>query len=209
VKAVHLALKTRTSSPSFVYLSGDLLSLGLGVRFRAPGTSMHPTIRHGDLITVEPVSPANLERGDIILYRLQDSFIAHRLVSIEEGNGCGLTFILRGDASVSDDAPVKPEQILGKVVCLERGHLSIDPYSLRVRLWSMLYLWLARLKRGVFRRFVREQNHKSPPFVKGDLGGFWGALEIPPDPPLSKRRTKRIYRMIFTSLCSSCSSWFN
>jgi signal peptidase len=153
VKAVHLALKTRTSSPSFAYLSGDLLSLGLGVRFRAPGTSMHPTIRHGDVITVEPVSPANLERGDIIFYRLQDSFIAHRIVSFEEKNGCGLTFVLRGDASKNCDIPVKPEQVLGKVVCLERGHRRIDPYSLRVRLWGMLYLWLARLKRGIFRRF--------------------------------------------------------
>ncbi len=167
VKTAHLALKTRTSSPSFAYLSGDLLSLGLGVRFRVPGTSMHPTIRHGDLITVEPVSPANLERGDIILYRLQDSFIAHRIVSIEERNGCGLTLILRGDAAVSDDSPVKPEQVLGKVVCLERGHRRIDPYSRIVRLWSMLYLWLARLKRGFFQWFVREQNHKSPPLAKG------------------------------------------
>ena len=62
---------------------------------------MHPTIRHGDLITVEPVAPSNLKRGDIILYRLQNDFIAHRLVSIEEKNGCGLTFILRGDASIT------------------------------------------------------------------------------------------------------------
>ena len=111
---------------------------------------MHPTIRHGDVITVEPVEPTNLKRGNIILYRLQNGLIAHRIVNIEEREGCKLTFILRGDASITDDAPVKPEQVLGKVVCLERGHRSIDPYSLKVRLWSMLYLWLARSKRGGF-----------------------------------------------------------
>ena len=77
---------------------------------------MHPTIRHGDLITVEPVEPSNLKRGDIILYRLQNGFIAHRLVNIEERNGCGLTFFLRGDASTTCDAPVQPEEVLGKVV---------------------------------------------------------------------------------------------
>jgi signal peptidase len=154
VKTEHLESTTQTSSPSFAFLSGDLLSFGLGVRFRAPGTSMHPTIRHGDLITVEPVAPCNLKRGDIILYRLQNDFIAHRLVNIEERNGCGLTFFLRGDASTTCDAPVKPEQVLGKVVCLERGHRRIDPYSRRVRLWSMLYLGLARLKRGVFQWFL-------------------------------------------------------
>ena len=159
MKAAHLALKTRTSSPGFCHfgdLSGELFRLGLGVRFRAPGTSMHPTIRHGDLITVEPVAPSNLKRGDIVLYRLQNDFIAHRLVNIEERNGCGLTFILRGDASTTCDAPVKPAQVLGKVVRVERGNRRLDPYSRRVRLWSMLYLWLARLKRNVFQWFLRE-----------------------------------------------------
>jgi signal peptidase len=153
VKTDHLALNTQASSLGFCHfgdLSGELLSRGLGVRFRAPGTSMHPTIRHGDLITVEPVAPCNLQKGDIILYRLQNGFIAHRIVNIEEQNGCGLTFILRGDGSTACDAPVKSEQVLGKVVCLERDHRIIDPYSWRVRLWSMFYLWLARLKRGGF-----------------------------------------------------------
>jgi signal peptidase len=117
---------------------------------------MHPSIRHGDVITVEPVEPTNLKRGNIILYRLQNGLIAHRIVNIEEREGCKLTFILRGDASITDDAPVKPEQVLGKVVCLERGQRIIDPYSRRVRLWSMLYLWLARCKRVVIQYFLSE-----------------------------------------------------
>jgi signal peptidase len=158
VKTALLASKSRASSPSFSLLSTDLLSLGLGVRFRAPGTSMHPTIRHGDVITVGPVAPSNLKRGDIILYRCQSNCIAHRVVRIEERYGRELTFIVRGDASTSYDAPVKPEQVLGKVVCLERDHQIIDPYSLRIRLWSILYLWLARLKRSVFDRFLAQST---------------------------------------------------
>jgi hypothetical protein len=156
VKEAHLALETQTSALGFSHfgdISGELLRFGFGVRFRAPGTSMHPTIRHGDLITVEPVVPANLKRGDIVLYRWQNGFIAHRIVDIEERNGCGLTFILRGDASTTCDAPVKPAQVLGKVVWVERGHRIINPYIWRVRLWSMLYLWLARFKRSVLRQW--------------------------------------------------------
>jgi signal peptidase len=160
VKTAHLASEIRTSVPSFTLLSGDLLSRGLGVRFRAPGTSMHPTIRHGDVITVEPVAPSKLKSGDIILYRLQSDFVAHRIVNIKETDGCGLTFISRGDASTFCDAPVKPEQILGKIVRLERGNRVIAPYSLRVRLWSRLYLWLARLKRSVLERFLPQSVHR-------------------------------------------------
>ena len=164
MKEANPALNTRTSSPGFCHfgdLSGELFSLGLGVRFRAPGTSMHPTIRHGDVITVEPVAPDKLKRGDIILYRLQNGFIAHRLVNIEERNGCGLTFFWRGDASTTCDAPVKPEQVLGKIVCLERGHRRIDPYGLKVRLWSLLYLSLARLRRSVSQWFLPQRAQRA------------------------------------------------
>jgi signal peptidase len=189
VKTAHLVLNAQTSSLGFSHfgdLSTELLSRGCGVRFRAPGTSMHPTIRHMDLITVEPVAPSNLKRGDIILYRLQKSFIAHRIVSIEEQDGCGLTFILRGDGSTAYDAPVKSAQVLGKVVSLERNYRRIDPYSLKVRLWTRLYLLLASFKRHVSLWLIWKQEHQSPPFVKGDLGGFLGASEIPPVPPLEK-----------------------
>lgn len=144
-------------------LSRDLLSLGLGVRFRAPGTSMHPIIRHGDLITVEPVAPFRLKKGDIILYRLQSDFIAHRIVRIEERDGRGLTFILRGDGSSGCDSPVKAEQVLGKVVRTERDHRIIDPYVWRIRLWGMVYHRLALLKRSVSQRFFRQPDHKSLP----------------------------------------------
>jgi signal peptidase len=141
-------------------LSEDLLSLGLGVRFQAPGTSMHPTIRHGDVITVEPAAPLKLKMGDIILYRLQKDFIVHRIVNIEKRKDCGVTFILRGDASPTCDAPVKSEQVLGKIVCLERDHRTIDPYSLSVRLWTRLYPWLARFKRSVFERLLPRSVHR-------------------------------------------------
>jgi len=120
---------------------------------------MHPTIRHGDVITVEPAVPANLNRGDIILYRLQDNFIAHRIVNIKESDRSELTFILKGDASIACDGPVKTEQVLGKVICLERDQRIIDPYNWRVRIWSMFYLWLARLK-SVFELFLPRSLHR-------------------------------------------------
>jgi signal peptidase len=129
---------------------------------------MHPTICHGDVITVEPVAPAKLKRGDIILYLFKNGFIAHRIVNIKKKTGCGRTFILRGDGSTICDAPVRPEQVLGKVVFVERDHCRIDPYSLKVRLWSMLYLWLARLKRGVFQWLSMDFHpHPNPPPSRG------------------------------------------
>ena len=40
-----------------------------------------------------------------------------------------LHFVLRGDASTTCDDPVKVEQVLGKVVAIEREGCRFDPYS--------------------------------------------------------------------------------
>ena len=46
-------------SELFLDLATGLMSRGHRVRFRAEGNSMHPPIRHGEAILVEPVSPAH------------------------------------------------------------------------------------------------------------------------------------------------------
>lgn len=45
-------------------MSADLLRRGYGVRFRATGYSMQPTIEDGEVITVAPVAPAAVTHGD-------------------------------------------------------------------------------------------------------------------------------------------------
>ncbi len=42
-------------------------------------------------------------------------------------------FILRGDASRTFDEPVKSDQILGKVISIERNGNSLNPYSLQAQ----------------------------------------------------------------------------
>jgi hypothetical protein len=62
----------------------ELLNLGQGVRFKANGWSMHPTICDGEIINVEPVLPSQVRHGDIILYRSPRGVIAHRVVHIQK-----------------------------------------------------------------------------------------------------------------------------
>ena len=57
-----------------------------------------------------------------------------------------LFFILRGDASPTFDEPVKSDQILGKVIAIERNGNSINPYSLRHKLTTWLFKTALRLK---------------------------------------------------------------
>ena len=135
----------------FTDVSTELLRSGQSIRFRAPGRSMYPTIREGETITVQPVAPAAVKIGDIILYHFQRGVVAHRVVSIEKKRGDALLFILHADTSGAPDEPVEPSQILGKVVSVERGGRSIDLYSRRAKMQRIAHVWASRLKRWMMR----------------------------------------------------------
>jgi signal peptidase I len=60
------------------------------------------------------------------------------------------SLILRGDASYSYDEPVYADQILGKVIAIERNGRSINPYSLKHKLSCWARIWRSRIKRILF-----------------------------------------------------------
>ena len=153
---------TQTRSPKvFPDITAELLEGGHSIRFQAPGRSMHPTIRDGETITVEPVTPSGVKVGDILLYRGKTGVIAHRVVQIERENTHAVTgssslspdylFILRGDASVNCDFPVEQAQVLGKVVSVERAGRSIDLYTWRAKIGRIAHSCASRLKRRIIR----------------------------------------------------------
>jgi signal peptidase I len=129
----------------FLNLSTELLQAGYSVRFRPPGHSMHPTIRDGETVLVEPVDALSIRRGDILLYRTERGVTAHRVVAIKKREKARV-FILRGDASVSCDEPVDAKQVLGRVVQVERDERLIDLASRSARLRQTARLRAARLK---------------------------------------------------------------
>jgi signal peptidase I len=138
-----------SSNQLLLDLSTELLGRGKRVRFRAPGRSMYPTIRENEAITVEPVAPQDVKVGDIILFRSGESVVAHRVVRIERGKGETLRFILREDTLGTLDQPVVAEQILGKVVSVERAGRNIDLYSIRAKVRLLVHTIGSRLKRYI------------------------------------------------------------
>jgi hypothetical protein len=120
--------------------------------------------------------PSAVQVGDIILYKSEAKLIAHRVISIKkfsarntqlpDRNGLHentrfsmagtsvrntqYSLILRGDASYSYDEPVYTDQILGKVIAIERNGRSINPYGIKHKFSCWARIWISRIKRILF-----------------------------------------------------------
>jgi signal peptidase len=128
----------------FTHILADLLASGNTVRFTAPGGSMHPVIRHGDVLLVDPLDrPARA--GDILLYLACGRPVAHRLIATAPGKD-GPALILKGDSAACPDLPVRSDQVLGRVVAVEREGRRIDLYSLWTAACCLAFSTASRIK---------------------------------------------------------------
>lgn len=123
----------RACTAAFLEVCADLLARGNRVRFRAEGWSMHPTIRHGELITVATVSACDIGPGDILLCHVGRTIFAHRLVCMTQVED-KLRLTLRGDGTCGCDGPITPQQVLGRVTAVDRDGRCVTLAGRRARL---------------------------------------------------------------------------
>lgn len=101
----------------------EVLARGHRARFTASGNSMHPFIRSGQRLVVEPVDPRSLRRGDVVLARLERGLTAHRIVGVEARDGEVISITTRGDNCDLDDPPFPPAQLVGRISRFPLGNL--------------------------------------------------------------------------------------
>jgi hypothetical protein len=129
------------SRDDFGALSAAVLEHGNSLRFRACGNSMRPFIRDGDVLLVRP--GLETRPGDVVLCRARDGrILAHRVARVHRQSRPH-TILLHGDACPWPDGLVPLENVLGRVVAVERG-------TRRVRLDAGLPRWLGRLWIGAW-----------------------------------------------------------
>jgi len=156
----------RVDHKNFGELAEEVFARSGCLRFTAGGRSMHPLIKDGDTLTIEPVDPQRLRVGDVAFYRPSDSrVVVHRVVGKLFQNG-RLVFLIRGDASDGPCEVVPAERILGRAVLLERNgravRLDRGPARLAGILWVKLSPWSRRAYLAVRRtlRFLRRACRK-------------------------------------------------
>lgn len=115
-----------------------LLKDGRTTLFKMHGNSMYPILREGDIGLVQACDPERLQVGDIVVFKLKETYIAHRLLHIQKKGGLTL-FTARGDKNLFNDPPFTAEALAGQIKQITRGKKMIgtdEPGMRRKVAWN-------------------------------------------------------------------------
>lgn len=106
---------------AFTELMAAVLERGAPFRFAAPGRSMSPFIRDGDVVTIAP-APARIRLGDVVAFVNPQGarLTVHRVVGKAPG-----AYRIRGDNTAAEDGVIAICHILGRVTRVERAGRNI------------------------------------------------------------------------------------
>jgi len=109
------AKQTSRSMPSAVFagLMAAVLDKNVPFRFAAPGFSMSPFIRDGDMITMVP---GRFRSGDVVAFvnPCRGKLTVHRIVHVSRAG-----YLLKGDNTPETDGRLPRSNIIGRVVRVE------------------------------------------------------------------------------------------
>jgi signal peptidase I len=129
------------SGPELKDFLKAVLAKGADLRFRAQGSSMHPFIQDGDVITVSPLKGRPPKMGEVAAFwnRETKKLMVHRVVARPRGG-----YVMRGDSNCGPDGLLGFENLIGVVKRVERDGKTVclgqGPERLFIALLSRLNL---------------------------------------------------------------------
>ena len=149
-------MQTKSVTLSEVYdVMMEMLNNGGTVNFNPRGTSMLPTLHNdGDRVVLKKFN--SLKKYDLPLYlRDNGQFVLHRVHNI---NADG-TFNMCGDNQWNLEKGIRPDQIIGTVISIQRSGKIIKVSNPLYRIYDVLCVKTIILRRiiiGGFRKFKQK-----------------------------------------------------
>jgi signal peptidase I len=145
-------------------LIADVVRTAGAANLRVTGASMLPAIQPGDVLKVRRNVLSELQPNQIVLYRRNGRFIAHRIHSIS-----GEYLFTRGDSLPSPDPPVWRGDAVGRVETIMRNQRELD---VRWTTWQRATAWILRRSKTCTMIYVRvyiriRQRAACPEKVRG------------------------------------------
>ena len=137
---------TRISTAETSALFEDVLNAGLDLQLKVTGRSMVPFLKGGEIITIKKVSCSSLRKGDLVFFKTScGSPVLHRLINKERGHNNTFIFRTKGDALRSFDEPVSGDDVLGKVLKIEKvvSHGKTQSIDMESHVWRKINILIA------------------------------------------------------------------
>jgi len=118
------------------------------LRLVAFGHSMLPTLFPGDILTVKVEPLAEIQAGDVVLFERQGRFFIHRTLR-HVRRASGSLLVTRGDSMPHGDEPVTADELLGKIVSVERGPhppVAVPPCTRSHRMAGLIMAYSGKLR---------------------------------------------------------------
>lgn len=125
------------------------------------GTSMMPAVQPGDLLLIQHVDFPEISVGQIVLYVRDDRLVTHRVVEMSSVPGRP-RLVTRGDRVTQNDSPVSPDELLGRLMFVERGGRRFQPSD------------HPGVPRQLLGRMLRASDRATSIYLR--LAEFWRAL---------------------------------
>lgn len=145
-------------------LAVEVLRKTGNLRLTAFGNSMLPTLFPGDILTIKAEPLAEIRAGDVVLFARHDRFFIHRTLRQQQKNSETL-LLTRGDAMPEADQPVTADELLGKIVSLQRGThpaVAVPGCSIFRRIVGLLLAYSGGLRSLVLRWHERRADGAVP-----------------------------------------------
>lgn len=97
--------------------------MGTCSRIRASGSSMRPTLKEGDWLTVRHLGPSELREGDLGVFRTEKVLLVHRVIDVQPHDE-KIFFLLKGDACLESEL-LSGDHLLGKVVEVHQDGVKV------------------------------------------------------------------------------------
>jgi signal peptidase I len=114
-----------TSDNSVIaYLYREAVRNGQSLWFRVASGSMHPLLRIGEQVYIEPITAEQLQIGDIAAFETETGLVIHRIVQRRQENA-DIQLIEMSDVHLRA-GQVKSGAVIGRVVIIRLGNTHID-----------------------------------------------------------------------------------
>ncbi|KRF35889.1 signal peptidase I [Paenibacillus sp. Soil787] len=124
------------------------------IHITSAGNSMYPLIKEGNDSVFTKVSPSEIKRGDILLFRDDKGrLIGHRFYYKDPSN----FYYCKGDSNLSFDRPIPENHILGKLKKIQKKNILLHEHDWTYKIWGSLVIHIPLISR-LLRKYLNVRN---------------------------------------------------